>query len=440
MTGKFYIETYGCQMNSYDSQAIEGILEGLGMTPVLKPEAADLIIFNTCSVRDAAEQRVIGRINQLDGLRRGRKGRLLMGVAGCMSQRMGEELIAVTKRRLDFVVGPDQYNNLPEILARIEAEERDLCYRDFDQEVAYFAKPKDTPPGGTHFVAVMRGCDKFCTYCIVPFTRGRERSRDRRSIVEEVERLAARGAFEVMLLGQAVSSYCDDDLDFAGLLGEVSAVEGIESVRFMTSYPTDMDIGFFRAVASLPKVGTGIHLPFQSGSDKILKAMNRRYTIGEYERILENGRREVPGLLFSTDIIVGFPGETEEDFQATLAVVERQAFISAYMFKYSPREGTLSARWEDDIPTAVKEERLGRLIALQERMSRRQLDRCLGQEMEILLDEPSKKLETQLRGRTRSNVRVIIDKDPDLKIGSKVMVRVTEIKGTSLLAVRVQGD
>ncbi len=438
MTRKYYVETYGCQMNAYDTQVIDGVLEAHGLEKVEKPEQSDLIIINTCSVREQAETRVLGRINQLAGLRHGREDRLLMGVVGCMAQRLGPKLISGTRKRVDFVVGPQQYKKLPEILEQVnavEAPDTEHYFTDFDHVVTYQAKPKETPPGGSHFVAVMHGCDKFCSYCIVPFTRGRERSKDWRHIVEEVELLAGQGAFEVTLLGQTISSYDFEGLDFAGLLERIHAVEGIQSIRFMTSYPTDMTPELFARIGALPKVGTGIHLPFQSGSDRILEAMNRRYGIAQYEKILADGHAAIDDLLFSTDIIVGFPGETEEDFQATLDVVERQRFISSYMFKYSPREGTLAHRQtEDDVPTPVKEERLARLIELQERLTRERLEEYLGREMEILLDEPSKKDETQLRGRTRNNLRVIVDRRPELAIGNKVRVRPTAIRGSSLMA------
>lgn len=438
MSRKYYVETYGCQMNAYDAQVIDGILEAHGLEKVDRPELSDLIIINTCSVREQAEQRVLGRINQLAGLRHGRKERLLMGVVGCMAQRLGPKLISGTKQRVDFVVGPQQYKRLPEILEQVAAvpvAKTEHYFTDFDHVVTYQAKPKLAPPGGSHFVAVMHGCDKFCSYCIVPFTRGRERSKDWRDILDEVTLLAERGAFEVTLLGQTISSYSYEDIDFGGLLEKVHAVEGIRSIRFMTSYPTDMDAAFFRRIAGLPKVGTGIHLPCQSGSDGILAAMNRRYTAAQYEAILAQGHAEIENLLFSTDIIVGFPGETDADFQATLDLVERQAFISAYMFKYSPREGTLAwRRHKEEVPVAVKEERLSRLMALQDRKTRMHLEAQLGRELEILLDEPSKKDETKLRGRTRNNIRVIVERAPGLRIGEHASVRPKAIAGSSLLA------
>jgi tRNA-2-methylthio-N6-dimethylallyladenosine synthase len=427
-------------MNAYDSQVIVGVLEKEGLEQVARPEDSDLIIINTCSVRDHAEQRVLGRISQLDGLRRGRDRALAIGIAGCMAQRLGPQLLSATKRRVDFVVGPDQYKRLPEILRRSESRERDLYFTDFDHAVTYQAKPKLSPPGGTHFVAVMHGCDKYCSFCIVPYTRGRERSKDWREVIAEVEDLARLGAFEVTLLGQTISSYLYEGLDFAGLLEKVSGVDGIASVRFLTSYPTDMTPALFRRIGALPKVGTGIHLPFQSGSNRILRRMNRRYSIEAYEAILARGRAELPDLLYSTDVIVGFPGETAADFQATLDVLERQSFISAFTFKYSPREGTVAYRRDpDDVPEAVKEERLARLMACQEKIGRRELEAQLGRELEILLDEPSKKTDTQLRGRTRNNLRVIIDRGPDLAIGMKVKVRVRAVAGTSLLGDIVPG-
>ncbi len=434
---KFYVETYGCQMNFYDSQVVDGLLEERGMIKVDRPEDSDVILINTCSVRDKAEQRVRGRVNQLAGLRYHREEGPLIGLLGCMAQRLGGILLQEKKSPLDFVVGTDQYLKLPEILDRAGGKESDLYFTDFDHVVTYEARPKAMPPGGSHYVAVMHGCDKFCSYCIVPFTRGRERSKPVDTILREVETIAGQDGFEVTLLGQTISSYRDGDLDFAGLLGEVSAVEGIQSLRFMTSYPTDMTPELFASLEKLPKVERRIHLPVQSGSDRILQIMNRRYTVAEYEKILEDGRREMPGLLFSTDIIVGFPGETEEDFQATLDLVERQRFVSAFMFKYSPREGTLSARTEDDVPTEVKEERLARLMDVQAANTRRYLEDRMGKELEILLDETSKKTKNQLRGRTRDQFRVVVDRQPDMRIGSRIRVRINEIRGETLIGVPI---
>ncbi|MBC8366976.1 tRNA (N6-isopentenyl adenosine(37)-C2)-methylthiotransferase MiaB [bacterium] len=432
---KFYVETYGCQMNFYDSQVVDGVLEERGMVKVDRPEDSDVILINTCSVRDKAEQRVRGRVNQLAGLRYDREEGPLIGLLGCMAQRLGGTLLEGKKSPLDFVVGTDQYMKLPEIIARAHGKEADLYFTDFDHVVTYEAQPKSMPPGGSHYVAVMHGCDKFCTYCIVPFTRGRERSKPVDVILREVETIADQDGFEVTLLGQTISSYKHEDVDFAGLLEQVSQVRGIESLRFMTSYPTDLTAELFAAMEKLPKVERRIHLPVQSGSDRILKIMNRRYTLAEYEKILDLGRREMPGLIFSTDIIVGFPGETEEDFQATLDLVKRQRFVSAYMFKYSPREGTLSARNEDDVPTEVKEERLSRLMEVQSDNTQNYLQERMGSEMEILLDETSKKTKNQLRGRTRDQFRVVVDRSPQMRIGSRIRVRIVEIRGETLMGI-----
>lgn len=434
---KYYVETYGCQMNFYDSQLVDGLLEERGMQKVDRPEDSDIILLNTCSVRDKAEQRVRGRVNQLSGLRHGRAEGPLIGLLGCMAQRLGAELLEGKRSHINFVVGPDQYMKLPEIIARALEHESDLYFTDFDHVVTYEARPKKMPPGGSHYVAVMHGCDKFCSYCIVPFTRGRERSKPAETVIREVENIASQGGFEVTLLGQTINSYQSEGVDFAGLLERVSDVKGIESLRFMTSYPNDMTPELFATMDRLPKVERRIHLPVQSGSDRILRSMNRRYSVAEYEDILAVGRREVPGLLYSTDIIVGFPGETEEDFQATLDLVKNQEFISAFMFKYSPREGTLSFRREDNVPTEVKEERLARLMEVQTASTQAKLDSLVGTELEILLDETSKKAKNQLRGRSRDQFRVVVDLRPDMRIGTRIRVRIEGIRGETLLGVPI---
>jgi len=430
---RFHVETYGCQMNAYDSQVMVGLLERAGWEAVADPEAADLILVNTCAVREHAERRVLGRLNQLAGLRRRREAPLVLGVVGCMAQRLGEELVAATGGRVDLVVGPDQYDRLPALAESALAPGEALVCTERDHGAVYRAKPRTAPPGGSHFVAVMRGCDNYCSYCVVPYTRGRERSKPWRQVLDEVTDLAARGAFEVVLLGQTVSNYRDGDVDLAGLLERLHDVPGLQSLRFLTSYPTDASERLLRTIAALPKAGTELHLPFQAGSDRILAAMNRRYTVAGYEAVLDRARALVPDVTFTTDIIVGFPGETEDDFAGTLGVVERQGFASAFTFKYSTRAGTRAARLEDDVPLAVKEERLARLNALQSRKTRQLLESQLGRTLEIVLDEPSKKRETQLRGRCRNNLRVIVDRAPGLELGTRVRARVHAIAGTSLL-------
>jgi tRNA-2-methylthio-N6-dimethylallyladenosine synthase len=420
-------------MTAYDSQVMVGGLERAGWEAVPDPEQADLVLVNTCAVREHAERRALGRLSQLAGLRRRRAAPLILGVAGCMAQRLGADLIAATGGRVDLVVGPDQYDRLPELAAEAAARGEALVCTEPDHGAVYRAKPRTAPPGGSHFVAVMRGCDNYCAYCVVPYTRGRERSKPWRQVADEVADLAARGAFEVVLLGQSVSNYHDGDVDLAGLLERLHDIPGLQSLRFLTSYPTDASERLLRTVAALPKVGTELHLPFQAGSDRILAAMNRRYTVAGYEAVLDRARAIVPDALFTTDIIVGFPGETEADFAGTLAVVERQGFASAFTFKYSTRAGTRAARLPDDVPLAAKEERLARLNALQSRKTRELLESQLGRTLEIVLDEPSKKRETQLRGRSRNNLRVFVDRAPGLSLGARVRARVNAIAGTSLI-------
>jgi tRNA-2-methylthio-N6-dimethylallyladenosine synthase len=403
---RIYIETYGCQMNVADSELMFGVLGRAGYVRSDDPAEADVMLVNTCAVRDNAEQRVIGRMGELQ--RHKRPGDVL-GVVGCMAQRLGPALLERVPR-VDLVVGPDGYRNLPALIGLAGHGQRaaDTNFRAWEHY-------EDVPPvretGPTAFVTVQRGCDYRCTFCIVPHTRGPERSRRRDDIVREVEGLAALGTSEVTLLGQTVNSYHDGEHDFADLLRSVGTVPGIRRVRFTSPYPTEFTARVIEAMAATPAVCEHVHLPVQSGSDAVLKRMLRRYTRARYLGVVADLRAAVPGITFSTDIIVGFPGETEAQFQETLSLVTDADFDDAYTFKYSVRDGTPAVRLKDRVPDDVASERLERVIEAVRAQARRKNIARVGQTHEVLVERPARRGGLML-GRTRTNHLVLLDLPP----------------------------
>jgi tRNA-2-methylthio-N6-dimethylallyladenosine synthase len=403
---RIYIETYGCQMNVADSELMFGVLGREGYVRADDPAEADVMLVNTCAVRDNAEQRVIGRMGELQ--RHKRPGDVL-GVVGCMAQRLGPVLLERVPK-VDLVVGPDAYRNLPELIDRAGHGQRatDVEFRDWEHY-------EDVPPvrekSPTAFVTVQRGCDYRCTFCIVPFTRGPERSRRLEDVVREVEALAAGGTTEVTLLGQTVNSYHDGQHDFADLLCAVGAVGGIRRLRFTSPYPTEFTERVIGAMASMPAVCEHVHLPVQSGSDAVLRRMLRRYTRARYLEVVAALRSAVPGITFSTDIIVGFPGETEAQFEETLTLVTDADFDDAYTFKYSVREGTPAVRLRDHVPDDVASARLERLIEAVRANTRRKNVARVGQVHEVLVERPARRGDLML-GRTRTNQLVLLDLPP----------------------------
>jgi tRNA-2-methylthio-N6-dimethylallyladenosine synthase len=403
---RVYIETYGCQMNVADSELMFGVLGREGYVRADDPAEADVMLVNTCAVRDNAEQRVIGRMGELQ--RHKRPGDVL-GVVGCMAQRLGPVLLERVPK-VDLVVGPDAYRNLPELIDRAGHGQRatDVEFRDWEHY-------EDVPPvrekSPTAFVTVQRGCDYRCTFCIVPFTRGPERSRRLEDVVREVEALAAGGTTEVTLLGQTVNSYHDGRHDFADLLRAVGAVGAIRRVRFTSPYPTEFTERVIGAMASTPAVCEHVHLPVQSGSDAVLRRMLRRYTRGRYLEVVAALRSAIPGITFSTDIIVGFPGETEAQFEETLTLVTDADFDDAYTFKYSVREGTPAVRLRDHVPDDVASARLERLIETVRANARRKNVARVGQLHEVLVERPARRGDLML-GRTRTNQLVLLDLPP----------------------------
>jgi tRNA-2-methylthio-N6-dimethylallyladenosine synthase len=403
---RIYIETYGCQMNVADSELMFGVLGREGYVRADDPAEADVMLVNTCAVRDNAEQRVIGRMGELQ--RHKRPGDVL-GVVGCMAQRLGPVLLERVPK-VDLVVGPDAYRNLPELIDRAGHGQRatDVEFRDWEHY-------EDVPPvrekSPTAFVTVQRGCDYRCTFCIVPFTRGPERSRRLKDVVREVEALAAGGTTEVTLLGQTVNSYHDGQHDFADLLRAVGAVGGIRRLRFTSPYPTEFTERVIDAMASTPAVCEHVHLPVQSGSDAVLRRMLRRYTRARYLDVVAALRSAVPGITFSTDVIVGFPGETEAQFEETLTLVTDADFDDAYTFKYSVREGTPAVRLRDHVPDDVASARLERLIEAVRANTRRKNIARVGEVHEVLVERPARRGDLML-GRTRTNQLVLLDLPP----------------------------
>ena len=401
---RVYVETYGCQMNLADSELIGGILNPEGYTFTGELAEADVVLLNTCAVRDNAETRIRGRLGLISAQKRVRPD-LVVGVLGCMAERLREQFIE-EERLVDIIVGPDEYRKLPDLLASAIGGEKGIAVRLSRVETYDDIEPLRTD-GVSAWIAVMRGCDKFCTFCVVPFTRGRERSRPQESIVQEVRTLAGRGFREVTLLGQNVNSYRDGDRGFASLMKAVAAVDRSVRVRFTTSHPQDMSDELIEAIAATENICKYIHLPVQSGSDRILSLMNRTYTAEQYLRLVEKIRRTIPGVSLTTDIISGFPTETEEDHQITVALMREVRYDGAYTFMYSARERTRAWEMGDDVPAEVKSARVTGIVALQQQISR-ELNRCLvGTVVPVLVEGPSKKSDVVFMGRTDTNKTVV---------------------------------
>jgi tRNA-2-methylthio-N6-dimethylallyladenosine synthase len=421
---RVYIETYGCQMNVADSELMFGLLDRAGYARADDPADADVMLVNTCAVRDNAEQRVIGRVGELQ--RHKRPGDVL-GVVGCMAQRLGPALLERVPR-VDLVVGPDAYRNLPDLIGMAGAGQRgtDTGFRSWEHY-------EDVPPvretGPTAFVTVQRGCDYRCTFCIVPYTRGPERSRRLEDVVREVAAVAEGGTTEVTLLGQTVNSYHDGTHDFADLLQAVGGVDGIRRVRFTSPYPTEFSPRVIEAMAGTPAVCEHVHLPVQSGSNAVLKRMLRRYTREGYLDVVHQLRAAIPGITLSTDVIVGFPGETEEQFEETLSLVADADLDDAYTFKYSPRDGTPAVRLKDHVSDEVASARLDRLIDAVRANARRKNAARGGQVHEVLVERPARRGDLML-GRTRANFLVLLDL-PASAVGEYHSCRLTGTTGST---------
>ncbi|MCX6149171.1 MAG: tRNA (N6-isopentenyl adenosine(37)-C2)-methylthiotransferase MiaB [Ignavibacteriales bacterium] len=424
-----YIETYGCQMNVADTEIVMGILKNFGYQITKDANEANVVLLNTCSVRDNAEQRIYGRLGSFKQLKDSKPG-LVVGILGCMAERLRKDLIE-DKKIVDLVVGPDEYRRLPEYIDVAFNGEKGIGVRlsrteTYDDIIPY------REDGLQAWISVMRGCDKFCSFCVVPFTRGRERSRSMHSIIEEIKELSTRRFREVTLLGQNVNSYLDNENDFADLLSACSLVDPSLRIRFTTSHPQDLSDKLLHSIAVNKNICNYIHLPVQSGSNRILDLMNRTYTIEHYLNLIEKAKQIIPGVSFSTDIISGFPTETEEDHQMTLEVIQQVRYDGAYMFKYSPREGTKAFKLEDDVPEEIKGRRLSEIIDLQQKISFEINQSLIGKEELILVEGFSKKSDLFLAGRTDSNKVVIFPYDDKIKEGDYVQVKINRATSGTL--------
>ena len=427
---KLYIETYGCQMNVADSEVVASVMQMAGYEATESLDEADAVFLNTCSVRDNAEQKIYHRLDALDAIKRKRP--LIIGVLGCMAERVKDDLLQ--NHHADLVAGPDAYLSLPDLIAQVETGHKAI-----NIELSTSETYRDIVPQRLHgariggFVSIMRGCNNFCHYCIVPYTRGRERSRDVESILREVRDLRDRGFKEVTLLGQNVNSYRLENLDFPGLLRRVAEEAPEMRIRFTTSHPKDMSDETLRVIVEMPNVCKHIHLPVQSGSDRILKLMNRKYTREWYLGRVEAIRRIIPDCGLSTDIFVGYHSETEEDHQLSLSLMREVGYDSAFMFKYSERPGTYASKHlPDDVPEEEKIRRLNELIALQTEISAQQNKKDEGKEFDVLIEGFSKRSREQLMGRTEQNKAVVMPKAGH-HIGETVRVRITGSTSATLL-------
>ncbi len=435
-----FIETYGCQMNVYDSTAIFGLLGGDGFAASEDPLTADVVLINTCSVRDHAEHKVLSRVGEL---RRDREAAgsppAIMGILGCMAERMGKALTE-SRQRVDVVVGVDGYATLPAILTeKLGADGQSLPavvtgHRD---DVHYVAPPQLYPQNGSHLVTIHKGCDYKCTYCIVPYTRGPQREKAPEAILEEVRAIVAAGGREVTLLGQNVTAYrWEKTLDFAGLLQQVARTDGLARIRFLTGHPRDMHERLMDVIAAEPKVCPGLHVPAQCGSDRVLKRMKRLYTRADYLHLVAYARRVIPDVTLSGDIIVGFPGETEEDFAQTLSLIREVGYDTLFSYKYSERPGAPAARLGDDVPEDVKKRRLAEVMALQEQMWQGIAAAQIGGVWDAVAEEPARRPEGSWRLRTPNNRKILVPLAEPVA-GQTYRVRVDRHQNTSFFGTLI---
>lgn len=428
----FYIETYGCQMNSHDSEKIAGILSNLGYKLSFQKESADLILFNTCCVRENAENKIFGNVGKMKQIKQ-RRPHLIVGVCGCMMQQSGAaERLGKMFPFVDLIFGTNNMQELPQMIWEILMEKRrSMRIRQegiAEEEIEMLRTP---PPLAS--VNIMQGCDNFCTYCIVPYVRGREHSRSIDSVVREVELLIEQGYKEVMLLGQNVNSYGKglEQTDFPTLLDAV-AKTGVERIRFMTSHPKDASMKMLEQMAKHENICKQLHLPVQAGSTRVLQEMNRKYTREQYLRLIEQIRREIPGISLSTDIMVGFPGETDSEFEETVSLMEAVKYDAAFTFVYSPRKGTVAAQMPDQIPEEVKQQRIMRLVALQAEHTYQSNLANVGKIEKVLIEGQSTKDADSVCGRTDGGKMVNLPGSMDW-IGQMVKAEITEAKKTTLL-------
>ncbi len=431
---KIYIETYGCQMNVSDSEVVAGILQQQQYQQTASPEEADAVLINTCAIRDNAEQRIHGRIDFFNALKQ-KNPDLVIGIIGCMAERIKGELF---KKGVSLIAGPDAYRELPRLLSEA-SEGKSAINTELSKEETYaeLEPVRTNPEGITAFVSIMRGCNNYCSYCVVPYTRGRERSRDPKTIIKEIQDIFKKGVREITLLGQNVNSYqwktTSESIEFPDLIKLVAEVDPALRIRFATSHPKDISDKLIQAIADHPNICKSIHLPVQSGSSRILKKMNRKYDREWYLNRINMIRKNIPGCGITTDIITGFCGETEQDHQETLDLMKSVGYDTAYMFKYSERPGTYAAEhFKDDVPEEVKKQRLQEIIQLQNKRSATNNQDDIGKTYEVLIEGDSKKSANEFAGRTTHNKVVVFPKGPYQK-GDYVKVFIEKATSATLI-------
>ena len=433
MQKRVYIETYGCQMNEHDSERMLRLLEDFSYRETKEAREADVILINTCSVREKPEHKVYSALGRFKQLKQERG--TIIGVAGCVAQQEGERLLARVPY-LDLVIGTHALSSLPELLKRVEDSGQRVCETSFDPEGGYLQTPlpRITSTKVKSYITIMQGCNRFCSFCIVPYVRGRERSRPSREILEEVRQLVDRGVKEVCLLGQNVNAYGKGlaaEWDFPGLLSQIDKIRGIERIRFTTSHPADLSEGLIQAFSELRSLCEHIHLPFQSGSDRMLERMHRGYTKASYLEKIEGLKKKCSSIAITADVMVGFPGEKEEDFHETLDLMEKIRFDDLFSFKYSPRKGTRAAQFEDQVEAEIKERRLSILQERQREITFEKNKSLEGSVVEVLVEGKSKQSVQDVTGRTRSN-KVVNFRGESRLVGKLVPVRITQAYPHSL--------
>jgi len=430
----YYIETYGCQMNVSDSELVSSELEKIGYTSSDKIEAADLILLNTCSIREKAEETVHNRLDSLHYLKKNNP-KLLIGVIGCMAQNLKNELLS-SKPYIDIILGPDSYRKISDIIFDRNNQIDHIVDTKLSKYEVYENMFPSRKSGVNAWVSIMRGCDKFCTFCIVPFTRGRERSRTIDSIVEEINLAVNQGFVEITLLGQNVNSYKTPSGDFPVLLERVANIKGVKRIRYTSPHPKDINVDLLKVMKKYENICNNIHLPLQSGSTKILRTMNRTYTKEDFLNLVNIIKEYLPSCSISTDIIVGFPGESDYDFNETLEVVKKVEFDFSYMFKYSSRPGTKAAQFTNQIDEDIKQRRLEQLIELQNSIRLKVNKSKIGKVEKVLIEKNSKKSDLFWSGRTDGNIWAVIKKT-DEKIKDIVDVLITDAKGVTLFGENI---